>query len=309
MNLFSSQNASFSIPTGASLIPTGLDGLINFEAEVPSPQEVNNSFFLSYQKTIPHKERFRFTGGLQLQRYVLNRRAAQNVTSLGFTFNVHTSVSKRKSNLIHWSVGYQFNALVHTPNEFVIRNSFEQYTSPTISLEEYRDQFRDTGWNHSFSVNYSYIRKRETSISLGFIFNEYTYKSANLSDFELIETARLRKTSFSLFRLNVGVEQVFYDKFILEARILASNESQAAAGFGFRLWKHNLLKLQVVTHPIPFIDNLDILERYTSANVSLDMKRYKYILGFGIFNIDFLKFGVVYRFEDRDTSTMISPSN
>ena len=305
MNIFSGRLSPFPIPTTGVLLGPIVEDFINFDEEIPTPQNIKNSYFLGYQKTVSFREKYRFTGALQLQQYQQKRNSSQDITSLGFTFNVHYAISKRRSILNNWSLGYQFNHLVYRPNFLFTRAGYEIFLAPILSFEEYSEQFRGQGSNHAFSINYSYVRKKVTKITVGANFSSYKYKVANSVDPSFSGDIDFIYAIFTLPRVNFEWQQTIGKKLLLELRVYGSLESQAAAGIGARIFKHNLLKFLVVTSPIP-IGNPNTLNTYTSVNLSLDMKRYRYILGLGVFNIRFVKFGVSYRFEDRDTSSLIS---
>lgn len=306
MNMQTRKRTRIGSPVAISLFPIPNPAeFIGFEDNLPSPIHINRSYFLGYQKTIPIKERYRFTGGLQMQKYNQRENVSQDILNLGFTFNFHYSIAKRKSVLSHWSIGYQFNFISRTPNSYGTRNAYDEFIAPTLSYFEFREQFRNQGSNHSFSVNYSYIRKGETGISVGAVFNSYQYKVASSIDPSRTGEIKFLFSTLSLPLVNLEIQQAFKNKILLDLRVIGSSDSQIAAGLGVRMFRHNLLKLLLVTSPIP-INAPDNTRGHTSLNLSLDMKRYKYILSAEVFDLSFIKAGVVYRFDDRDTSSLIS---
>lgn len=306
MNIHLVQNLRRSFDT--TINPRSAVEFINFRDEVPSPLNINRSYFLGYQKTVPLKGNFRLTGGVHLQGYHWALNTIQDANSLGLTVNFHYAIFKREHSHSHLSLGYQHNILFQTPNVTASKESYDTFIAPTLSLEDYSEQFRNQGASQSLSFNYSYVRKKETLITIGGIIHGYKYKLVDDIDSSLSGKIDFKNANFSLPRINVEFQQVFHDKFVLEAHGIVGFESQVAAGLGFRVKKHNLVKLLVVSGILP-IEGEDSSGAYTSLNVSLEMKRYKYIASAGVSIIRFAKLGVVYRFENRDTSSLISLGN
>lgn len=308
MNIHLIENLRPLVDDAINTNPTRAEEFINFIDEIPSPLSINRSYFVGYQKTAPLGEKFRFTGALQLQGYHWKNNAIQDTNSAGITANIHYSIFAREASYAHLSLGYQYNFLFQTPNATASRESYDAFTAPTLSFDEYSEQFRNLGANQSLSLNYSYVRKNETLLSIGAIINGYKYRLAEEIDPSLSGIVNFKTTNLTLPRLNIEIQQAFHNKFVIEAHGIVGSESQVAAGLGIRVKEHNLLKLLVVSgiHPVRVGSGFG---QYFSLNLSLEMKRYKFIASAGLSIIRFAKAGVVYRFENRDTSSLISLGN
>jgi hypothetical protein len=307
MNIFSQKSLPLDLPPGFVLNPLDFRNTIDFGVALPELVDIKNSYFLGYQKTIPFLERCKLTGGLQLQHSKRVRRVSQDATGIGFSINVH--FIKKITPLItrNWSFGYQLNILFQTPNRGVTSYAYGLLSDPIISLDEYKAQFRNAGANQTVSLNYTYLIKKKTAINLGFVFSGNQYKIARASFPNLNGTVSFRSVPQGVFRLNVELQQSIGKNLMLQTNALFAQQSQLAYGFGFRIGKTNLLKFLVINYPV--LMDIPLNTFYSAGNISLDMKRFKYTLTFGLENITFAKLGVVFRFAERDTKSLISIGN
>ena len=304
MNIFSQQTPeTFAIPLGFTL-----RNVIDFNRVLLEPIDIKNSYFFGYQKTIEFKRQQRLTGGLQLQHYNELRRLVQDNTIAGFTINYHKPLAKKKHKTKYLSFGYQINLIFHTPNRSVTSFGYSTLTTPNLSFDEFNAQFRNTGFNQTIGVNYSYLREHKTSFNLGLSLsvNNISVATQILSTTEGV--VRFRNDGIVQARFNLDIQQVLGKKFVLQLNLLEQFNSQLGFGFGFKLGKYSIFKVIAVQNFIDYVSVFDGISSYSGINLSLDMKRYKYIASLGLKNINFAKFGVVYRLEQRDTRSMLSPS-
>ncbi len=311
MNIFSQQSILEDSLTRA-LLPrlSDIRDFIDFNAMLLVPTDIKNSYFLGYQKTVALKRQNRITAGLQLQHVKEIRRRTENATSIGFTINYHKPLAKKKYKTRYFSLGYQLNLIFNTPNRSVTPAAFNTLNATSLSFDEFNAQFRNSSTNQNISFNYAYLREKRTSLQLGLTFSFYNLSEPrrllSLTD----GTIFFRNESLFQARLNFDFQQVLRDKLVLYLNILTKSNGQAGVGLGFRIKKHSILKLEYVQS---YYDSPNIFSETpiinSNAQVALDMKRYKYIVTYGLGDFRILKFGVVYRLEDRDTSSMLSINN
>lgn len=309
MNIFS-QWTNLEDSLSRAILPQlrNLRDFIDFNASLLDPTDIKNAYFLGYQKTAVLNRQNRITGGLQLQHIKEIRRRTENATSVGFTINYHKHLAKKKYKTRYLSLGYQINLIFNTPNRSVTPAAFNTLNATSLTFDEFNAQFRNSGFNQSISFNYAYLREKRTSLQLGLTFSFYNLKEPSGILSTIDGTIFFRSESLFQARLNFDFQQVLGDNLVLYLNVLSKSNGQAGLGLGFRIKRHSILKLQYIQSYYnssdifsvpPFID--------THIQVSLDMKRYKYIASIG--NPIILKFGVVYRLEDRDTSSMLSINN
>ncbi len=307
MNIFSQKDFFNNIFGGGTTI-RGFYDAIDFPEGLLEPYDIKNSYFLGYQKTTTLNGQHRITGGLQLQHLKEFNRQSQNVTSAGFTFNYHKPLTKKNYKTRYISFSYQINLLLHTPNLSVTPFVYNTISTPRITFDEFNDQFRNSGLSQSLSFNYSFLREKRTFFNIGATLSFYHLKAPRAS---------ARATSIDgivLFQNQTHVQgrgylhfqQALSKKITLDIKILAQTNSQFGLGFGFRVGKHSLLNLHYVRASFTSDPSINTsINSYSSAQVSLDMKHYKYIATIGI-DTNLLKLGVVYRLEARDTQSMLS---
>lgn len=309
MNIFSrrSTRIDFATISGVPIRALDFDDTIDFIGALPRLRDIKNAYFLGYQKTIALKERFRLTGAAQLQHSDRDESTSQESTGLGFSINFH--VKKLKSSRVsrYWSFGYQLNLLFQTTNKSVTSYAYNLLDAPIITFDEYNAQFRNTGTQQILSINYTYLIKEKTAINFGFVFSGSQYNVARNFNRSMDGIVNFRSNTQDEVRINAELQQSIGKKFMLQINALAARETQLAYGFGFRLGKHNLLKLLVINYPV--IDNFATFDSFSAFNLSLDMKRIELALTLGIDNITFTQLGVVYRVEDRNTKSLISIGN
>ncbi len=307
MNIFSQKTLTPDLPPGTIINPVDFERTIDFNGQLPELVDIKNSYFLGYQKTIPFLERCKLTGGLQLQHSKRVRQISQDATGIGFSINVH--FIKKITPLItrNWSFGYQLNILFQTPNRGVTSYAYGLLSEPTISLDEYQAQFRNAGANQTVSLNYTYMRKKTTAVNLGFAFSGSQYKVARSFSRNFNGSVSFRSRPQSIFLWNIELQQRISKNFMLQANAIFAEQNQVAYGFGFRIFKTNLLKLLLINYPVLSESTLNTF--YSAGNISLDMKRFKFALTFGLENITFAKLGVVFRMDERDTNSLISIGN
>ena len=310
MNIFS-QRTVLDSSIGSTTFPSfsNLRDFIDFEVALLEPIEVKNAYFLGYQKTVALKRENRITGGLQLQHIKEVERRTENSTSVGFTINYHKPLAKRKNKTRYLSFGYQLNLLFNSPNRSVISAAFNSIDTPRLSFDEFNAQFRNSGVSQSFSVNYHYLREKKTSFQFGVTFSLYNVKTPSRILSTIDGSVFFRTETLFQGRINLDYQQVLGKKAALNLNLLLHAQPQIGLGLGFRLEKSSILNFSYVV-VYSFLEySFSPPMPYANIQVSLDMKRYKYITTFGFNDFQFLKFGVVYRLEDRDTRSMLSINN
>jgi len=178
------------------------------------------------------------------------RQISQDATGIGFSINVH--FIKKITPLItrNWSFGYQLNILFQTPNRGVTSYAYGLLSEPTISLDEYQAQFRNAGANQTVSLNYTYMRKKTTAVNLGFAFSGSQYKVARSFSRNFNGSVSFRSRPQSIFLWNIELQQRISKNFMLQANAIFAEQNQVAYGFGFRIFKTNLLKLLLINYPV-----------------------------------------------------------
>lgn len=307
MNIFSQKGSNGVNPISLS---NRLTDFVDFSGTLREPEDVKNSYFLGYQKTAELKGGHRITGGLQLQHYKELERLSQDFTSAGFTINYHKPLAKKQGVTKYFSMGYQINLLLQTPNVSVTSFSHREFVDASLlSFEDYNTQFRSTGINQSISINYSYLSNRQTLFSTGLTFSFFSFRVASGGNITNSGIFRFQSTSIRRANIVTELQQMIGNKFVLQVNYLEHIIGrQLGLGLGFRLKRRSILKFHFLIGNTPNPDFQDRASGFTHAQISLDMKRYKYIATLGIDNISFLKLGVVFRLTRRDLRSMLSVS-
>lgn len=293
-----------TVPITTTMInPLNLRNFVDQNASSPTQFETRNIYFLGYQKTIFIGERNRLTGALQLQRFEHNVPNIQDPTQIGFTTNFHKNLITRGERHRYWSFGLQFNLLLREPNLAVAAHIYQNILipEPTLSLEAYVNQFRDTGFQQAGSINYTNLRSKRSLFNIGLTVRSFQYKILARRFDPLTGSHAFESDTNREIIGNIDYQHAFRNKFLVQLRMVYARNTIIAAGIGFRIGKHNLIKMMFASGGVTDT-------RY--AYLSYDTKRYKYGLSFRKANsrtsLNYLQCTVQYRMNDRDTSSLIS---